>query len=365
MKKRIAAVLVLLFLCSLLTSCTGSTVSYQEHLEDYVKTMDYHDGFTILQLGDIHWSSGTQVGDDAYGQERYLRKVIAEAEAHAGHIDLIEITGDTFMLATRKDVTSFLAVMEDIGIPYATTWGNHDRQGKYNPNWISEQFLTAAHSLYTEVDNDDVHERSNYVINLMNSDGSVAWQLIQLDSGASYRKSATDLFLTYDYLRDDQFSWLSAEHALVGDDVPALCYYHIAQGDAAIAYEAIASGDTSYQSAFFKLEGMGASKYCTTTEEVFLANNVKGVFRSHVHANDWTFTTPSGIVYGFGVKTGTELYYGQVEAGDTTLGEPLTEGFSLSGASLVTLTDTTGSFTLEHLYLNERDGGDFVMWVEY
>lgn len=366
MKKRLLPLLLIssLLIC-LLPGCAEKTVSYKEHLDDYVQTMPYKDGFTILQLTDIHWSSASPVGDESFGSEAYIRKVVAEAVAHAGHVDLIEVTGDTFMLTDKRAVRQFIDMMTDLGIPYAMVWGNHDRESTYNPNWISKQFLSAPHSLYLEVDHDDVHERGNYVINLENPDGSVAWQIINLDSGASYREGAGDLGLTYDYIRDDQFAWMSAEHKAAGEDVPALCYYHIAQADQQAVFDAIEGGDTSYKSKFFKLEGFAPSAYAVSTEQIFADNNVKGAFCGHAHANDWTYTTPGGIVYGLGVKTCPELYYGNVPAGYEGAGFEVTEDFILIGASLVTLNDASGDFTLEHLYLNERDGGDLVMWVKY
>lgn len=366
MFKRIVSMAVLFALAlSVLAGCAKKTVSYRDHLEDYVKTMDYRDGFTILQLTDIHWHGGTQIGDEDYGSERYLRKVIDEAAAHAGRIDLIEVTGDTFMLSNKIAVRSFIDFMAGVGIPYAIIWGNHDRQSTYNPNWISKQFLKAPCSLYTEVDNDDVHERSNYVINLQNPDGSTAWQITNLDSGASYREGASDFDLTYDYLRDDQFEWMTAEHDAVGSDVPVICYYHIAQADYDLAWDAIQAGATGYKSKFFNLEGFAPSKFAVRTEDICLKNNVKAVFIGHDHADDWTFTTPNGVTFGMGVKSGKELYYANVPVGVENTGVDYSEGFALIGASLVTLKNASGDFGLEHLYLNERDEGDFVKWVEY
>ena len=365
MKKRtICLLLALILACGVLTGCAQEPVRFQDHLQDYVRTMDYHDGFTVLQLTDIHWNSGTQVGDGTFGSEGYLRKVVEEAAAHAGGIDLIEITGDTFMLAQKSEVTSFIDFMTSLGIPYAITWGNHDREGEYNPNWLSQQFREAPYSLYTEIDGDDVHERSNYIINLLNADGSVAWQMAQLDSGASYRKGAGDVFLTYDFLREDQFAWLMAEHEAAGENVPVICWFHIAQADNDVLYDAMQSG-TECKNGFSKLEGFAASKYAPMTGEVFADCNVKGVFNGHAHAIDWTVTNPDGIVYGLGVKSGQELYYGQLQPGDSISGQPVDQAMDLIGASLVTLNDTQGSFTLEHLYLNERENGDLVLWVKY
>lgn len=353
MKKYLKLALTTFVSLIFFTGC-GAKVNSAEHLEDYIKTMDYHDNFVILQLTDIHWNSGTQIGNAKYGQKEYLDKLIAEVKSHTGKIDLIEVTGDTFMLSNKIAVKSFLKYMEGVGIPYATIWGNHDRQGIYNPNWISKKFMSAPYSLYTEIDNDDVHERGNYVINLKDKDGKVAWQLIELDSGASYRTKGTDLSLTYDYLRQDQLDWMAKEHALAGENVPAIAYYHIVQKETVMAFDALQAGTFKNKNKFYKLEDFGASKFAATTEEVFAKNNVKAAFMGHDHSIDWTYTSDTGIVYGFGVKTGEELYWTSTE-----------DNFHLIGASVLTLNNPQGDFTLEHLYFNENKNDNFVKWVEY
>lgn len=367
-KRGIALLLVLALTVATLTGCSkdADEAGYPESLysDEYVKTMDYRDGFTILQLTDIHWSGATQIGNEEFGSVEYIRKVIAEAEKHAGKIDLIEITGDTFMLASKSAVKTFIDMMADIGIPYAMTWGNHDRESHYNPNWFSRQFMNAPCSLYTEVDNDALHDRSNYIINLMDG-GSVAWQIIMLDSGASYRSGAADLGLTYDYMRQEQLDWVNVMHDHAGKDVPALAYYHIPPAEVKAAVSDYRAGAANFSSKFFMYEGVGSSKIAPDTTEMCKRNNIKGVFLGHDHANDWTYTSADGVVYGFGVKTGTELYNAHVTTDYEGSGVDFDENFDLIGASLVTLTDRSGEFTLEHLYLNERDGGDLVMWVTY
>lgn len=355
---------IVLVSAMLFTFCgCGESVSYAECLDDYVKTMPYHDGFTILQLTDIHWSTGTNIGDETYGAKEYLEYLIDEAAKHAGEIDLIEVTGDTFMLAKKQDVISFIDFMGKIGIPYAITWGNHDQQGEYNANWLSKQFLNAPYSLYTEVDNDDVHERSNYIINLESDAGDVVWQLVQLDSGAGYRKGVFTMGFTYDYIRQDQKEWMSAQHERVGEDVPAVCYYHIAQKDYDDAYSAICEGMSEYQTGYYKLEGFGSSLYATSMRDAFVENNVKASFAGHCHANDWTVTSEDGIIYGLGVKSGPELYYGVVPADYNEMGVTADREFDLIGASLVTLCDGKGTMKLEHVYIDEQMNN--VVWVEY
>lgn len=351
--KKTISVLLIFFLISVIFCGCGETFHYADIPEQYIKTLDYHDDFVIVQLTDIHWNSSTVIGNDEYGSIAYIKKVMNTIEAKFGHIDLIEITGDTFCLTSPLAVKHFINMMSDISVPYAMVWGNHDRQSTYNPNWFSNKFINAPYSLYTEIDNDDLNGRSNYVIELSDN-GEPVWQIFNIDSGASYRTKASDIPLEYDFIRQEQIDWFEFMHKRAGNDVPVLCYYHIPQIEFVEAFEAINAGEAGYKSKFNKLEGVSISPYAVSLNPVFARNNVKGVFIGHDHANDWTFTNPDGITYGYGVKTSAELYSLRVE-----------DEFDLNGASVVVLKNKTGDFDLYHLYLSDKEENPDAIWEEY
>ena len=374
----------------LLTSC-GQVKKYREHLDDYVFTMKYHQNFNVLQLTDIHWN----INSSTYESERYMDKVLAEANKHIvdtqgadAKIDLVELTGDMFMLANSYHVDSFIKYFEkkseEYGFKYASIWGNHDRHGMYNPNWIGDRFAKAKNSLYFEP-NDDIYGRSNFMINLTadgNKGSEVKWQIANLDSGASFSETALSPFRDYDYIRVDQVNWWKEEHILANAtttiDVPGLAYYHIPQEENQKLYDEVEKNPASHKNKFFKLEGFadnGNEDYASNFLDEAKQNNLRGAFMGHAHNVDWTVTWDD-LVVGLGVKTGIELYYAHIDAksedpaakkglADTGINE----NFDLIGASLVTITDEAdnieGKFDLEHLYLNERKSGDFVKWVKY
>lgn len=366
-KNTLTALLAMVLLSASLCGCNDK-VSYTDVSDSYIKTLDYHDNFVILQLTDIHWNNATVIGNDYVGSKAYLKMVIDATQEKFGQIDLIEITGDTFCLTNSLAVNSFLDTMEEIGIPYAMIWGNHDRQSKYNPNWFSKKIASAPYSLYTEVDNDDVHGRSNYVIDLV-KDGKTVWQVFNIDSSSSYREGATDIGLEYDYVRQDQIDWFDYMHKREGNDIPVLCYYHIPQKEFVEAYDAIMSGDPNYKTKFFKMEGISNSPYAVSLNPVFKDNNVKGAFIGHDHASDWTFTNPDGIVYGYGVKTTAELYSvratEEYTEPDRLLNGEFDEEFDLNGATVVNILNTAGDFDLYHLYLSDKEETPVEMWEEY
>ena len=375
------SILILLPVLSVaLTSC-GQVRKYEEHLDDYVYAMEFHDDFNILQLTDIHWNYNSSTASS----KQYLEKTLKEADKHIketqganAKIDLVEITGDLFMLANAYHVETFMKFFEkeaaELGFMYTIIWGNHDRQGIYNPKWLSKQFKKAAHCIYIEP-NDNLYGRSNFVINLTETgktDSATKWQVVNLDSGASFSETAVSPFRDYDYIRKDQTDWYLREHEKVGEEVPSIAYYHIPQDENEKAYKR----RSELKNQFFKLEVFadnGNEKYASNFIDEAKLHGLKGAFMGHAHNVDWTFEE-DGVIIGLGVKTGPELYFAHIDVNSTdemmkegleSIKEAgISENFDLIGASLVTLNEGT-TFDLEHLYLNERTSGDFVKWVAW
>ena len=357
-----------------LTAC-GGVKEWKEHLDDYVYTMKFHENFNVLQLTDIHWNYNSSTS----ASKTYLSKLLDEVNKHVtGKIDLIEITGDQFMLANTYQVKTFMSFFEkkaeELGFKYTVIWGNHDRHGLYNPNWLSDQFRKAKNCIYIEP-NDNLYGRSNFVINLTQDgtpDTATSWQLANLDSGASFSETAISPFRDYDYIRDEQVDWWVKENEKA-NNAPTIAYYHIPQQDNLKAWDLAHAPGATIKHKFFKLEGFadnGNEQYASKFIETGKAHNLKAAFMGHAHNVDWTVDY-DGVVLGLGVKTGEELYFAHIDVNseDEFMKEGLnsvgiTENFDLIGASLVTIKDDA-NFELEHVYFNERTSGDFVAWVKW
>ena len=383
MKRSIlCAVLAAVMLLSLF-GCSGETKSASEHLEDYVVTVQYHDNFNVLQLTDVHWNVNSSTKASTAYLDKLLKEVndhIVAAQGEGAKIDLVELTGDMFMLANSYHLDTFIDYFEkkaeEYGFVYAPVWGNHDRHSLYSPNELADKFMKAPHCVYFEVP-DDLYGRSNYVVNLT-EDGTAAtdvvWMIANLDSGAAFSESELSVSRDYDYIRPEQTDWFISEHELAGEDVPVIAYYHIPQDENEKAWVDVTENGAEIRNKFFKLEGFadnGNEKYASDFIDRAQAHNLKGAFMGHAHNVDWTYEQ-DGVVIGLGVKTGTELYFAHIDADSTdpdmqaglsSVG--ITEDFDLIGASLVTLTGRDGSFDLEHLYFNERENGDFAAWVKW
>ncbi|MCR4750605.1 MAG: metallophosphoesterase [Lachnospiraceae bacterium] len=377
---RLSIMVMAIVLIFSLASCKEA-VSSSDHPEDYVFTLKYHDDFNILQLTDIHWNANTST----IASMSYLDKLLKEVNDHiisiqgaSAKIDLVELTGDLFMLANTYHLDTFIDYFEkkaeEYGFLYAPIWGNHDHQSLFNPNTLAERFMNAPHCIYFE-QTDDLYGRSNYIINLTEDgtkDSSVAWMIANLDSGASFSETELSVFRTPDHIHSEQTDWFIREHELAGDEVPAIAYYHIPQDECNTAWKAVTEDGITLKNKFFKLEDFANDEnYDSDFIDRAKDHNLKAAFMGHAHNVDWTVEY-EGVVLGLGVKTDKELYFAHIEAGsdDEAMQAGLrsvgiTEDFDLIGASLVTLTDRSGSFDLEHLYFNERENGDFTAWVKW
>ena len=378
--KKLLTIIPTLALIVGLSSC-GKPMDYKTNLDEYIHTMKFHKDFNVLQLADIHWNYNTSTSDSKDYIENLLAIVdshVKEAQGTEAKIDLIEITGDQFMLANAYHVKSFIKYFEEkaeqYGFKYAVIWGNHDRQGLYNPNWMAKQFLKAEHCIYSEPD-DNLYGRSNFVINLTedgSKDSKTVWQIANLDSGVSFSETAVDTDRDYDYIRDDQVDWWKRVHD-ISDNAPTIAYYHIPQQESKEAWDKVTKEGATYKNKFFKLEGFGNNgdkKYDSDFVKEGRTNNLRAVFSGHAHNADWTVDY-DGVILGLGVKTGPELYYKHIDVNsekkemkDGLASVGINENFDLLGASLVTITDND-NFELEHVYYNERGENDFVRWVKW
>lgn len=378
--KKILTIIPTVALIVGLSSC-GKPIDYKENLDDYIYSMKFHEDFNILQLADIHWNYNTSTSESKDYLDNLFEIVdshIKEQQGKDDKIDLIEITGDQFMLANAYHVKSFIKYFEEkaeeYGFMYTVIWGNHDRQGLYNPNWMGRQFAKAEHCIYIELE-DNLYGRSNFVINLTEDgkkDSKTVWQIANLDSGVSFSESALDPFRDYDYIREEQVDWWKRVHD-ISDNAPTIAYYHIPQQESKQAWLAVTEEGADYKNKFFKLEGFGDNgeeEYASSFVKVGRENNLRAVFSGHAHNADWTVDY-DGVILGLGVKTGTELYYKHIDVNSTkkemkmgleSVG--INENFDLVGASLVTIKDGE-KFDIEHVYYNERGVNDFVRWVKW
>jgi len=311
--KKIRQTLFSLFSVLILSSCAGGTEVFT--FEDYKKPdLDYVQDFRVLQLTDIHFGLATNFAEEWV----YFDKVISQADP-----DVIIMTGDMFMNASVDVVNRLYTYIDSHDIPWTVTFGNHDRQGFYNPQFIEGQSTYDKYDncMYVDPD-DDINGHGNHYINLV-SGTEVEWQLFMLDSGSYYRTGAT---YKYDVIHEDQIAWY--EHVVKetnklkqdvddfslinpADVIPSVAFFHIPLFEYVDAYEAWeASGfDENMGSGVYNDSGVWHGHY----NSGFFAkakelNSTRGMFVGHDHTNNFAINY-QGITLSYGVKSGRGIYH--------------------------------------------------------
>lgn len=347
MKKTFTTVARLIGVLSI-SSC--SSIHYET--ASYVKELDYHEGYKILQLTDIHWSLSSNIDIES----AFLSKVISEASP-----DLIICTGDSFMDASASTVDTLYNFMDSKNIPWTVTFGNHDTQGLYSPSYVATRMLSTRNGVFTYLSDDDIYGDSNYILNLVKQ-GEVKWQLYCLDSNSYINNGITDY--NYDYIHQDQISWY--ENAITDTNkgssqiVPSLAFFHIPLPEFGEAWASLPvsdqiglyNGSTGVKTQVIK-EGKQAATYifgemneesCPSKvnngffDSAKKMKSTKGIFVGHDHINAFAVEY-DGITLSYGLKSGDGCYYQDFSVDGVT---PFT------GGQLITLKDD-GTFDLSHV----------------
>lgn len=346
MKKNIMR--LCLFIASLsLAGCVSKQTPPLDS-ENYVKTLSWKEGFKILQLTDIHWNFTTDIPK----QKAFLKATIDYASP-----DLIMITGDSVLDANQEIVATLYDYINSFAIPFGVTFGNHDRQGTFSPAWLTNLLESESNSLYTEV-KDGIQGRSNYVLDLVDGNKKIAWQLFALDSN-SYSYAGFDYKYAYDYIRQEQVDWYIAQadraKTVNGFYAPSVFYFHIPLWEWVYAYYRTPQGNLGeiHEKSTYTVKGLTDGKepvkfwvgniHSALFDEA-AKRKAQAFYCGHDHSNDWGsyYTNADGnrAFVGYGVKSGRELYYAQNN-----------EGRDMTGGSLMSL-HADQSWDLEHIYVN-------------
>ena len=337
--KRFALVALMPFLFS----CAG----IQEN-PTYVKELKANgeEDFNVLQFTDIHWNYSTNIKEAS----AFLENTVKVAKERSGHIDLIEITGDSLLVANKKIATTLYDLIDSWNIPWAFTFGNHDYEGEWSEAWMNHLVSSSNYknALMPENGNDGLSGFSNYALNIKWGE-ETKWQIYNIDThnliqdGGSY---------DYDYIHEDQVEWYKArtEEAKAnngGEYVPSLAFFHIPPTEI-----------NTIEKDGEHLGGIKDEKFCPGVHDSKFFNEAKerkckGMFFGHDHSNDivWKY---QGVVFGYGVKANTELYSTEKD------------GISITGASICSL-HKEGTFDLEHLIINYDEpekGATSLTWKE-
>mgnify|MGYP003314134254 CR=1 FL=1 len=162
--------------------------------------------FKIAQYTDLHWEE-----NDSEGVE-VIKNIIRDITA-AEKPDISIFTGDVICSDdATKGWNHFVTFMNELGIPYAVTMGNHDPEFKLTRDEIFD-ILEADPLFVGEKGPEEISGVGNYVLEVKASDGSDKTKalLYCMDSG-DYTPSRKD-FGYYGWFERDQIEWFMEKSA--------------------------------------------------------------------------------------------------------------------------------------------------------
>ena len=232
------------------------------------------DTYKILQITDTHFINSSVTNRSVlrnYSLRDDWAMTAVRAVVEKAQPDMIVLTGDAVytldnikdIIGTTNNLAAFkkvVAFMDEFKIPWFYVFGNHDEEGSLlesfsedaDGNPVSRSVAVEKtkktlgnymikNSKYGMFDfgPDDINGVGNYIINILNKDGSVNTSLVAFDSG-SYLKDVPDkddpTTLLYDYhnyewVHDDQLDWYEAAIKDIsereGHLVPSIVFQHI------------------------------------------------------------------------------------------------------------------------------------------
>ena len=335
MKKRILALTCLIFVVFSLSGCFSSyrdvpsDVGRKSYgVSEYRTTMQYYDDFKILQIADLHFGIETDVG----AQLEIIRNNVRNEEP-----DLIILTGDNFMYASKGIVNALVSALnEECKVlsekrdgritKFTLTFGNHDNQGDYPRYYINEvvssyvakdgeEITSGKYAAFVDYEDDNIFGLTNFYIDLVDDRAKsretvdVKYRIHIIDSN-TYYFSGPDY--DYDIIHDDQLNHAVniKNNATVDKDYVGLAFFHIPLTEYQEAWEQYASGGIGQgecnEDALHGYKNNGA--YDKLKEA-----GIVSFFCGHDHINygDFIYTDKDGdkSVFSYGVKANNQLYH--------------------------------------------------------
>ncbi len=285
--------------------------------------------FKILQLTDMHIGGGYLSRHEDKQALRIMKQMIETTRP-----DCIVLTGDlvcsrahiTWSRNNLNSIKIITTLLENIGIPYAVTFGNHDVEPKstHGKRELCEYLCKQEHCLMVRYKAaETITGYSNYPVKLRNQDGSLNSVLYLIDSNEYLKAEKRG---GYDYIHDDQVEWYAGEvnrfRMEEGRSVPSFVFIHIPLQEYEQAWESVteAGKDAVYYYGS-RNEAVSCSRHESKLfDKILELGSTKGIFCGHDHLNDFSVEYKGiRLTYGQGIdcllyaknlaehKGGTEL----------------------------------------------------------
>ena len=300
-------------------------------VEEYRTVMQYYDDFKILQIADLHLGIETDVAHQLD---------ILENAVRTEKPDLIILTGDNFMYASKGVVNSLVSALNTVCAEltqqregrvtkFTMTFGNHDNQGDYSRYYINEvmsdytaedgqEIKEQKFAAFVDFKDDNLFGLTNFYIDLADDPAKsadtvdVKYRLHIIDSN-TYHFSGPDY--DYDIIHAEQLEHAVNiyEQATADKEYIGLAFFHIPLQEHQYAYEdyldSTAGQGECREDALYGYTDIGA--YGKLRDA-----NIIAFFCGHNHRNygDYIYNSDSNnasdkAIFSYGVKSTNQLYH--------------------------------------------------------
>ena len=281
--------------------------------------------FKVMQLTDVHICGGIlSVGKDKKAINAVAAMITAEKP------DLVIVTGDISFavpwagtLNNRFAHSMFKRLMENLGVYWTVTLGNHDSEvyNFYDRAAVADMYESEElkYCLFSKGP-EDIFGECNHIINLRQSDGLISKSFIMMDSNSYTDEDPLGIKWIYDNIHEDQVDWYKAQieklnqhNAALGstEAVESLLFIHIPLLEVRDAYnEYLEAGEKDTDNVKHLFGKIGESDpYVFSSEdpsEMFNAilelGSTKAIFFGHDHLNNMMMDYKGvALCYGYSI----------------------------------------------------------------
>ena len=342
MKRVILALCVALLLCAL-ASCGAGTKEYQ--VSEYRTTMEYYEGFKILQLTDLHFG----IESDLASQMDVVEKTVLEADP-----DLVILTGDNFMYGNRAIADNLFGLMNSLCkrlseadengriTKFAVTYGNHDNQGDYPRYYLNsvlksyttkdgQELADGKFCAFVDYEDDNLFGLTNYYIDLVDDRSKsvdtvdVKYRIHIIDSNTYH---FTGVNYGYDLIHTEQLMHAKKiySEATADKDYVGMCFFHIPFEEYSMAEEQyLNAADPSLVGQGELREGVSDPYANTGSYKALREANIVSFFVGHDHVNNCDIIYNKDgefkdrAILSYGVKATDQVYHDKDMLGYKTI----------------------------------------------
>lgn len=272
--------------------------------------------FVILAITDLQF-------DDPFKSKKQVKADLKKMVEHS-KADMIVTVGDNFAgIFNHFHVTAFVKLMDELGLPWAPIFGNHERDFNADLRYLAKEMQKSKLCMFKSGPT-NIDGVGNYVINI-EEDNTIINSLVLMDSNEEiFLKDSKNkrVGAYYESPRHNQVEWykdnISKIEETAGKKVPSILFTHTPLPEFKTAYDLYKKGSDEVR--FIGGEGIvgGGEINYGLFDAALALGSTKQMFFGHEHENTLALEY-KGIELAFTVKTGNFSSYVEGKTGATTI----------------------------------------------